>query len=474
MNDEDNIDPENLQKIFNWREGNYKFSKLNKIHNPLARSLIANLLNFHAVLRPSSVGKMLLHPFFTSSSRDLALASVSLKLGNIERKLSEKCCQFQLSTGYEPMSISKSPQVVELREDLAVLDSWLLRNFKWNEEQQFTLFRCVDLVKVLIENDVCKFSSLAVANDLMELVAEQKKSETDLNNAVLKKVVLYEKAEIELQTLQNIVDTTRRANKNSMQQTTGDLVSLYQHAIQIKIELENFLEMRFPHADSGVIILVPDRPKALLRCIEKCFFDRRSAAVDKVFDLVRATIKCDSIAKIRKVVCDILESNEVQVIRMKYRMGVISNSNSENVGKVACLGDIFLNAVFKNDASNHIWELQVVHEKLYIARTELNSHEDYEWLRSAAKLAEIRLKNGFDDYSDQLANSSSMLTMEELRLSLNDVPLAAAAAAAAAASAVELLPVHIESYQLQLELTTLRRLVDSLQRENKQLKDSSM
>ena len=70
--------------------------------------------------------------------------------------------------------------------------------------------------------------------------------------------------------------------------------------------------------------------------------------------------------------------------------------------KIPCLGDVFLNISFPvsdgggdevdGDMRRHICEMQVVHEKLYLVRNELNSHEDYEWLRSAAKVAEVRLK----------------------------------------------------------------------------------
>ena len=95
----------------------------------------------------------------------------------------------------------------------------------------------------------------------------------------------------------------------------------------------------------------------------------------------------------REICSYILESSQISVVKAKYRMGVSSivDKDKDN-SRIVSLGDVFFNFIFKEDPNSHVCEIQIVHEKLYLARTELNSHEDYEWLRSAAKLAELRQK----------------------------------------------------------------------------------
>jgi hypothetical protein len=100
---------------------------------------------------------------------------------------------------------------------------------------------------------------------------------------------------------------------------------------------------------------------------------------NKLLDVVRGMIVCDSVASMIAVFQLILSSDTLQIVRLKNRLVQPTDGG---------WGDCLLNLVLKEDrVEKHVFELQIVPKSMLEART-IGAHHDYVVFRYARELLE--------------------------------------------------------------------------------------
>jgi len=436
MDNEDNLDQENLLMLFNWGgDLTIKSKKLEKIKNLMARSLVSSLLNYQFLFRPFC-REVLKDQFFTSIHSSSSPLPSQLKISEHENinfnlvnggiieasssssfsentdvlnnnknilHISQNCLRFQKMSKFVPMYTSDSDDMPKLRENLMIFDALLRRKGKWSQNERCSLLDIYSKLAVVIIQDMSKFSSPDIITSFQKLMKEQRRDEADVNNSVLWKLIQHESAGEELSTMRHLVEAYVPLQATPALQKEGDLAKLYEHAFQAKPLVDAFVENTAE--EHGATALIPATLKKLLRTLQKSFSNQYAKDVNfykllpskkgagssnknksqkkektncqqvsfaQTLDLLRATIKCDSISQMHRVVKCFAESPKVKIIRMKYRMGALTEADKRNE-ELACLGDIFMNVTMTADVQNeHIFEVQIVHQKLYLTRNEIN------------------------------------------------------------------------------------------------------
>jgi hypothetical protein len=120
--------------------------------------------------------------------------------------------------------------------------------------------------------------------------------------------------------------------------------------------------------------------KGIWRCIEK--MDLRQHPLDScenICDIVRGAICSNSIAVLADVYQRLLNAPSIRIVRVKNRL-----KHANDSGWADCL----INFIFVDDPTQHVCEVQLVHEKLMLVRKEMGAHESYSFFRSALELLE--------------------------------------------------------------------------------------
>ena len=138
--------------------------------------------------------------------------------------------------------------------------------------------------------------------------------------------------------------------------------------------------------DTGSIVATAGVPKGVLRIVEKLAFEPEPAKhkdVRYLCDLARGEIKADSMESLQRVLEEILEMHKngtICLVQFKNRF------ENPIVGGWA---DILINAVFQRDPKLHIFEIQLVHQKLSVMRKQVGGHSDYKTTRAASEILRL-------------------------------------------------------------------------------------
>jgi hypothetical protein len=124
-------------------------------------------------------------------------------------------------------------------------------------------------------------------------------------------------------------------------------------------------------------------PKQLYRCMEKMCLKGGSDRYTcfSVCDVARCIIACDNCSLMAEVLQALLTCPGVNVVRTKDRSNNLTSMNWM---------DIMMNLTLNSDASAHVCEVQIVHAKMLVARSELGGHEPYGKLRAANEILALR------------------------------------------------------------------------------------
>merc|ERR550537_752623 len=121
--------------------------------------------------------------------------------------------------------------------------------------------------------------------------------------------------------------------------------------------------------------------KSLFRTFEKAAMSpTEQYQLSAIVDIARQGIVCDDFKGMHGTLQRLLESPQTRVLRMKNRFAFPSPGG---------WSDILLNLQFVDDPFHHVWEVQLMHSKLFLCRDELGGHKDYVKLRAAAEVIEL-------------------------------------------------------------------------------------
>jgi surface protein len=162
-------------------------------------------------------------------------------------------------------------------------------------------------------------------------------------------------------------------------QSTTDSALLYQHAAQIQPAYQLFIR-EVAAAVPGVFVTLPSL-KHMERIVEKTILKRRDdpGNANKVYDVVRSMITCDSMGQIATIVASFQQHQDiVSVTRIKDRFFDDISAGGWR--------DCLINFCFASDKNRHVCEVQIVHNQMMTARKGLPGHAVYNRVRNASEL----------------------------------------------------------------------------------------
>jgi hypothetical protein len=124
-------------------------------------------------------------------------------------------------------------------------------------------------------------------------------------------------------------------------------------------------------------------PKKLYRCCEKMCLKpggKRFTATN-VCDVVRCIISCNDCGLMSEVLGTLQACRGVKIVRVKDRANNMTSMNWM---------DVMVNLTLVSDTYEHVCEVQVVHAKMLVARSELGGHGPYGKLRAATEILALR------------------------------------------------------------------------------------
>jgi hypothetical protein len=182
--------------------------------------------------------------------------------------------------------------------------------------------------------------------------------------------------------LDHLVNGTTLAGEAPLQ-TTGDLYTLLQNAWVVKqFHYDPFFEHMQREAPRR-LKFVASKLKGIWRCIERV--ELRTVTLESyasIYDIVRGFICSNRVAALADVYQQLLDAQvhgKIRIVRVKNRM---KHANASG------WADCVINFLFVDDQSKHICEVQLIHEKLVIARKNMGAYESYPFFRNALDLLE--------------------------------------------------------------------------------------
>jgi hypothetical protein len=100
-----------------------------------------------------------------------------------------------------------------------------------------------------------------------------------------------------------------------------------------------------------------------------------------VCDVTRCIIQCDDCSLMAEVLEKVMNFPGVTVVRVKDRSNNMTSMNWM---------DVMVNLTLNSDTSEHVCEVQIVHTKMLVARSELGGHGPYGKLRAANEILALR------------------------------------------------------------------------------------
>ena len=165
------------------------------------------------------------------------------------------------------------------------------------------------------------------------------------------------------------------------QMVSSDLAELYIQAAEIKHPFDKLIKSI--GQATGAEVSLPGALKRISRAFEKMLFDCNNAgSCENIADIIRAMLTATSMKQVAKIALAFLESDEIVIVRIKDRF----------VEKPSPGGwrDLMINFYFTKDPNRHVCEVQVVLEKMLVARKGLGGHHGYLKSRNALEILEFQ------------------------------------------------------------------------------------
>lgn len=143
--------------------------------------------------------------------------------------------------------------------------------------------------------------------------------------------------------------------------------------------------------------------KGIMRILEKLFFEceaHKSLDVRYLWDIARNELRASSIRGLQAILTVVLKMHKDKVIRIVRAKNRFRNPTAGG------WSDLVLNCVFLDDPNLHVFELQLVHEKLSLMRAHIGGHADYKITRAAVEI-KFMMESRFLEPGRQLSQMCS-------------------------------------------------------------------
>ena len=177
-----------------------------------------------------------------------------------------------------------------------------------------------------------------------------------------------------------VASVRRRAA--SVTQGTESIAELVAAAGRVKARFDEHMSS-LGDTIKGARCRPPDKLKRTSRIVEKAFCQGRCS---RIFDVVRCMIVVDDMSVAAEALSRLAADSEVEIVRIKERFIREPTSGGWR--------DCMINGRF-SDGPSHVWEVQIVHRELLMARRGLPGHAIYNVVRVATELLE---KMGLEKY----------------------------------------------------------------------------
>jgi len=165
----------------------------------------------------------------------------------------------------------------------------------------------------------------------------------------------------------------------AIQTVQFDLAELYLHAVEAYAKFSKV--MNAIGQETGAKTEIAPLKK-ISRIFEKVLFDSKNRGMymcESITDVVRAMITARSMGQLAKIAMAILESEQIVILRVKDRFEKPSAGGWR---------DLMINFYMSGDPNQHVCEVQIVVEKMVVARKGLEGHKNYARTRNAAEVLE--------------------------------------------------------------------------------------
>jgi len=238
----------------------------------------------------------------------------------------------------------------------------------WTNNDTIELDEIFERLRAIIEGDIAKIqgddlSNYSILAFLRSKITEMTFKSQAVNKTVYDQLIKDEEA-VELQQLDDYLKEVNSviATNPLHPQTATTIARLYEDAYRARDILDQTMKALSlePH---NLTTLTADL-KGLLRVAEKITLEgqvEENSSVkplQRIYDVVRGMIRCADTKAVQEAVKIILELPGVTVHRIKERFGA----------NYQYLGDCLLNISFEQDPNKHVCEIQIVHNKLMVAR----------------------------------------------------------------------------------------------------------
>jgi hypothetical protein len=179
--------------------------------------------------------------------------------------------------------------------------------------------------------------------------------------------------------LEDIVKRTGAGSAEAPMQSTDDLCTLLENGAAVKDKYYDAF-MKEVAARAGTDVAFCEASiKGIWRCVEKMTMREEARSCKPICDVVRGALCCDNVDGLASALQIMVESPLVRILRIKNRLREANDS-----GWADCL----VNFTFVNDRTEHVCEVQLVHENLMLVRKNMGAHASYSFFRSAAEMLE--------------------------------------------------------------------------------------
>ncbi len=178
-----------------------------------------------------------------------------------------------------------------------------------------------------------------------------------------------------------VASVRRRSVTAAGTQGTESIAELVAAAGRVKARFDEHM-LSLGDTIKGARCSLPDKLKRTTRIVEKTFCQ---GTCSRIFDVVRCMIVVDDMSIAAEALSRLAADSEVEIVRIKERFIREPTSGGWR--------DCMINGRFGD--SPHVWEVQIVHRELLVARRGLPGHAIYNCVRVAIELLE---KMGLEKY----------------------------------------------------------------------------
>lgn len=277
------------------------------------------------------------------------------------------------------------------KQRLELLYRNLLRNEEWNLGERIDVKQQVDALKSIFERESRDLESRK--DELESMMSQNESSYAPVYTAVRDRVMAQE-APLMVE-LKELVEEISK-NTGDLYQSVNDLVPLYYHAMEAKPLFDEFITNAVAAAGLKADALMIADLKHPYRAIEKMAMreKRLRFRCDKVYDIVRCAVLCESLAE-SVAALRAIHATPPDAEHPPFNIDSIKDRWNHPTSEG--WSDIRINGHMQADTNQHKCEIQIIHRHLMLVREEMGGHHFYAECRGVIEALEIA--RGFQ-YSD--------------------------------------------------------------------------